>query len=173
VNQSQRIVEALERAGYQATPNRRLVAGLVASTNGHFTAADLLERGRREQVKIGRATVFRALDVLTSLNVVERLDLPSGAHAYVVCEPDKHHHHLVCSGCGRSEDVSDGELGALVDEIGRRHGYLIQSHRLELFGMCPACAATSEAESEAGAEAGSAAGSASAAGGPPAQGGPA
>jgi len=150
VNQSQRIVEALERAGYQATPNRRLVADLVASTNGHFTAADLLERGRREQVKIGRATVFRALDVLASLNVVERLDLPSGAHAYVVCEPDKHHHHLVCSGCGRSEDVADGELGALVDEIGRRHGYLIESHRLELFGTCPACTATPEAGPAAG-----------------------
>ena len=150
MNQSQRIVEALERAGYQATPNRRLVADLVASTNGHFTAADLLERGRREQVKIGRATVFRALDVLTSLNVVERLDLPSGAHAYVVCEPDKHHHHLVCSGCGRSEDVADGELGALVDEIGRRHGYLIESHRLELFGTCPACTATPEAGPAAG-----------------------
>lgn len=150
MNQSQRIVEALERAGYQATPNRRLVADLVASTNGHFTAADLLERGRREQVKIGRATVFRALDVLASLNVVERLDLPSGAHAYVVCEPDKHHHHLVCSGCGRSEDVADGELGALVDEIGRRHGYLIESHRLELFGTCPACTATPEAGPAAG-----------------------
>ena len=144
MNQAQRIVEALERAGYQATPNRRLVADLVASTNGHFTAADLLERGRLEQVKIGRATIFRALDVLTSLRVVERLDLPSGAHAYVVCEPDKHHHHLVCSGCGRSEDVADGELGALVDEIGRRNGYRIQSHRIELFGTCPVCTATAD-----------------------------
>jgi hypothetical protein len=67
VNQTERIVRALERAGYQATPNRRLVARLVAATGGHFTAADLLERGRRERVNIGRATVFRALEVLTSL----------------------------------------------------------------------------------------------------------
>ena len=148
--QTKRIIEALERAGYQATPNRRLVADLVASTNGHFTAADLLERGRREQVRMGRATVFRALDLLTSLRVVERLDLPSGAHAYVVCEPDKHHHHLVCSGCGRSEDVADGDLGALVDEIGRRHGYQIQSHRIELFGTCPVCTAAADAPAAAG-----------------------
>ena len=90
---------------------------------------------------MGRATIFRALDLLTSLGVVERLDLPSGAHAYVVCEPDKHHHHLVCSGCGRSEDVADGELARLVDEIGQRNGYRIESHRLELFGTCPSCAA--------------------------------
>jgi Fur family transcriptional regulator, ferric uptake regulator len=138
---AERIVRALEHAGYQATPNRRLVAQLVASTDGHFTAADLLERGRRERVTIGRATVFRALDLLATLRVVERLDLPSGTHAYVLCDPDEHHHHLVCSSCGRSEDVADGELAALIERIGRRSGYQIEAHRLELFGMCPRCAA--------------------------------
>jgi Fur family ferric uptake transcriptional regulator len=136
-----RIIQSLERAGYQATPNRRLVAQLVASTDGHFTAADLLERGRRERLAIGRATVFRALDLLTTLHVVERLDLPNGSHAYVLCDPDEHHHHLVCSSCGRSEDIADGELLALIDRIGRRSGYQIEAHRLELFGTCPRCAA--------------------------------
>jgi Fur family ferric uptake transcriptional regulator len=143
VDQTERIIRALEGAGYQATPNRRLVADMVAATGGHFTAADLLERGRREQFHIGRATIFRALELLTSLHVVERLDLPSGSHAYVVCDPEEHHHHLVCSTCGRSEDVADGELARLVDEIGQRHGYRIESHRLELFGMCPDCTASS------------------------------
>jgi Fur family ferric uptake transcriptional regulator len=141
VDQTERIIQTLERAGYQPTPSRRLVARLVAATGGHFTAAELLERGRRERVKIGRATVFRALDLLTDLQVVERLDLPSGSHAYVVCDPDEHHHHLICSSCGRSEDVADGDLARLVDEIGRRHGYQIEAHRLELFGVCPSCAA--------------------------------
>ncbi|MGD0122491.1 MAG: Fur family transcriptional regulator [Candidatus Limnocylindrales bacterium] len=141
MDQTERIIQTLERAGYQPTPSRRLVARLVAATGGHFTAAELLERGRRERVKIGRATVFRALDLLTDLQVVERLDLPSGSHAYVVCDPDEHHHHLICSSCGRSEDVADGDLARLVDEIGRRHGYQIEAHRLELFGVCPSCAA--------------------------------
>ncbi len=139
-DQTDRIIRALERAGYQATPNRRLVAQLVASTDGHFTAADLLERSRRERVSIGRATVFRALDLLTTLRIVERLDLPSGSHAYVLCDPDLHHHHLICSNCGRSEDVADGELAALIERIGQRTGYQIEAHRLELFGMCPRCA---------------------------------
>jgi Fur family ferric uptake transcriptional regulator len=141
VDQTERIIQALERAGYQPTPSRRLVVRLVAASGGHFTAADLLERGRRERVRIGRATVFRALDLLASLRVVERLDLPSGAHAYVVCDPDEHHHHLICSGCGRSEDVADGDLARLIDEIGQRNGYLLEAHRLEIFGMCPKCLA--------------------------------
>jgi Fur family ferric uptake transcriptional regulator len=144
-DQTERIVRTLERAGYQATPNRRLVASLVATTGGHFTAADLLERGRRERVRIGRATIFRALALLASLHILERLDLPSGAHAYVKCDPDEHHHHLICSVCGRSEEVADGEMARLIEEIGRRHGYRIQSHRLELFGTCPSCTAAMDA----------------------------
>lgn len=140
-NQSELIVRALERAGYQATPNRRLVAELVAATGGHFTAAELLERGRHERVNIGRATVFRALELLASLRIVERLDLPNGSHAYVLCDPDEHHHHLVCSSCGRSQDVADGQLARLVDEIAKRYGYRIEAHRLELFGVCADCAA--------------------------------
>jgi len=59
MDQADRIVRILEDAGYQATPNRRLVARMVAASGGHFSAADLLERGRRERVHIGRATTFR------------------------------------------------------------------------------------------------------------------
>ena len=69
---------------------------------------------------------------------VERLDLPSGEHAYVACEPS-HHDHLVCSACGRSQDIDDGGLRPIVRDIARRTGYRVDAHRLELFGLCPDC----------------------------------
>jgi Fur family ferric uptake transcriptional regulator len=121
------------------------MAELVAASDGHFSAADLLDRARQRRAKVGRATIFRALELLTALRVVERLDLPNRSHAYVLCDPDEHHHHLVCSACGRSVDVADGELARLVEEIGRRNGYRIDTHRLELFGMCPTCIRADEA----------------------------
>jgi Fur family ferric uptake transcriptional regulator len=145
MDQTTRIVQAFEDAGYQTTPHRRLMAELVAGSRGHFSAADLMDRARQRRAKVGRATIFRALELLTSLRVVERLDLPNRSHAYVLCDPDEHHHHLVCSRCGRSVDVADGELARLVDEIGRRNGYRIETHRLELFGICPLCAGTGSA----------------------------
>jgi Fur family ferric uptake transcriptional regulator len=82
--------------------------------------------------------LFRALDLLVELGVVERLDLPSGEHAYVECAP-VHHHHVVCSRCGRAAEVDDAGLNDAVLEIGRRSGYRIETHRLELFGLCPSC----------------------------------
>ena len=114
------------------------MADLIAARDGYFTAADLLADARARRLGIGRATVFRALEVLVELGAVERIDLPSGDHAYVACEP-RHHHHVVCSRCGRASDIEDAGLLAVVDDIERRTGYRIDRHRLELFGLCPIC----------------------------------
>ena len=131
---------ALGRAGYRTTTARRAVVDLIGGREGHFTAADLVEDARARGLRIGRATIFRTLDVLVGLRAVERLDLPTGEHAYVACDP-VHHHHVVCSRCGRSRDVDDAGLRSVVHEIARRTGYRIDEHRLELFGRCPDCLA--------------------------------
>ena len=115
------------------------MAGLIAERHGHFTAADLLSDARSRNVKIGRATVFRTLDLLTEQGSLERLDLPTGEHAYVACAPEQHHHHVVCRGCGASVEVTDSGLQAVVREIGAQSGYRIDNHRLELYGLCPEC----------------------------------
>jgi Fe2+ or Zn2+ uptake regulation protein len=132
------IVAALDRAGYRLTAPRRSVAQLIARRGGHFTAADLLDDARSHPLPLGRATIFRSLELFSELGVLERLDLPSGEHAYVACEP-LHHHHVVCSRCGRTTEAPDHGLQAVVEDIGRRTGYAIEHHRLELFGLCPAC----------------------------------
>lgn len=129
---------ALDDAGYRMTDARRSVAALIDAREGHFTAADLVAEARRRRLGVGRATIFRTLDVLAELHAVERLDLPNGEHAYVACEP-AHHHHVVCSQCGASQDVDDGGWRAVVGEIEARTGYRIDDHRLELFGRCPDC----------------------------------
>ena len=132
------IVSALDRAGYRLTAPRRSLAGLIADEDGHFTAAGLVEAARGKGWAIGRATVYRTLEVLEDLGAVERLDLPSGEHAYVGCEP-AHHHHVVCSRCGRTDEIDDSGLRAIVGDVARRTGYRVDDHRLELFGLCPAC----------------------------------
>jgi Fe2+ or Zn2+ uptake regulation protein len=132
------LVEALDRGGHRITRPRRAVAELVAVRDGHFTAADLVADAGKRYPGIGRATVFRALDLFASLGLVERVDLPGGEHAYVACDA-VHHHHAICTGCGRSSDVDDGALGAVLGEIGHRSGFRVTAHRLEVFGLCAEC----------------------------------
>jgi len=132
------LVDALDRAGYRLTEPRRAVATLIAGRDGHFTAADLEEDARARHLPIGRATIFRALDLFTELEVVERVDLPDGGHAYVPCEP-VHHHHVICTNCGRATEIEDVGIEALLEAVKRETGYDVSSHRLELFGLCPIC----------------------------------
>ncbi|MES2210703.1 MAG: Fur family transcriptional regulator [Chloroflexota bacterium] len=130
---------ALDRAGYRLTGPRRAVADLIARREGHFTAADLVDDAADRTPGIGRATIFRTLDALEGVGAIERIDLPSGEHAYIACEPADHHHHVVCAACGRAVDVDDTGLAGVVNRIAAESGYRIDVHRLELFGLCPAC----------------------------------
>ena len=134
------ILRTIDESGHRLTEPRRAVAELVDRRTGHFTAADLVSDARDQKAGIGRATVFRALELFQELGVIERIDLPSGEHAYVACEAD-HHHHVICSSCGRSADIDDRGIKAVTKKIAKRTGYRIEQHRIELFGLCPACQA--------------------------------
>jgi Fur family transcriptional regulator, ferric uptake regulator len=133
------LIGALEASGYRMTGARRAVAELIASRDGAFETADLVADSQRRRLGVARATIFRTLELLVALGWVERLDLPSGAHSYVRCESTRHHHHLVCSRCQRSVDLEDIGMAGIVAEAERRTGYKVERHRVELWGLCPAC----------------------------------
>ena len=133
-----RLIAALADAGERLTAPRRAVAELIRERTEHFTAAELLENARANGQPLGRATIFRTLELFSELGLLERLDLPSGEHAYVACDA-VHHHHVVCSSCGRTTEVNDCGLQRVASEMERRTGFSIDSHRLELYGLCPDC----------------------------------
>ena len=135
---AEEMLDALDRAGVRLTGPRRKLAALIERREGHFTAADLLKDAGRRRMGIGRATVFRLLELLRDQGFVERIDLPDGTHAYIPCEPTLHH-HLVCLNCGATTDVDDCGIEAVTREAARRSGFKIEQHRLELFGRCPDC----------------------------------
>ncbi len=132
------LVAAFAEAGHRLTGPRRALAEIIAARDGAFSAADLVADVGERGLGIGRATVFRAIELLETVGAVERIDLPSGEHAYVACVA-AHHHHVVCGACGHAAEVGDIGLGALAAEVARRTGYRVDEHRLELFGLCPAC----------------------------------
>jgi Fur family ferric uptake transcriptional regulator len=129
---------AFEAAGHRLTRPRRALAELIEARGGAFSAADLVSDARARRLGIGRATIFRAIELLEEVGALERIDLPSGEHAYVPCGPS-HHHHVVCRRCGRSVEIGDLGLSTLARQIARTTGYRIDEHRFELFGLCPDC----------------------------------
>ena len=135
------LLGAIERSSERLTAPRRRVAELIGRRQGHFTSGELLADAEASGPAVGRATVFRTLELFTQLGLLERLDLPSGEHAYVACAP-RHHHHVVCSSCGATANVPDLGLSTVLNAAGSATGFVIDEHRLELYGTCPRCQAT-------------------------------
>ncbi len=125
----------LEARGYRVTPSRRAVIASALQQSGHFTVDDLLHRCRGA----GRATVFRTIRLLTELGVVCRVLLDDGSLHYRLSQRAQHHHHLVCTGCGKVQDLDDCSVSDLVRELSRSSGYDIDGHWLEFYGHCAAC----------------------------------
>jgi len=136
------ILGRLEGEGYRLTGPRRVVLEEVVGREAPFTSAELWEAIQDSAPGIGRATVFRTLDLLSKLGVVQRIHSdPDGGrcHAYLACG-DYHHHHLICTSCGRvTEFHEDKALDALVREVERHTDFKVEGHRLELVGLCPEC----------------------------------
>lgn len=123
-------------AGIRATAQRRAVARAVGEATGSFTVAELHDRARRFEPGLGLATTYRTLELLRANGGVHPL-LGEGRHAYVRCRPE-HHHHLVCTTCGRVEET---ELCAAPSEadLRRAHGFRPAAHELDIYGTCRSC----------------------------------
>lgn len=129
------IIERLEMRGHRVTGSRRRVLDAILAQPSHFTVDDVLRATR----KVGRATVFRTVKILTDLNLICRVLLEDGALHYRLSTRGGHHHHLVCRDCGRVEDFTTCDVGAIVRELSRATDYEIEGHWLEVYGRCQAC----------------------------------
>ena len=137
---SQRLLCALAEAGYSCTRSRRAVIDAVAETPGSLTAVGLLERARQAHPSLGLVTVYRTLDILSSLGLVRRIHTAEGCHTYALAQC-AHGHHVVCERCHQAVEFEGCELHELADSVKRQTGYRVTDHWLEMFGLCPHCQA--------------------------------
>ncbi len=135
-----RDVEAiLVQHGYRLTQPRAAVVEAVLRYTHPFTAEQLVANvGTSNGGTIGRATIYRTLEILASLDVLTRLIQPDGHPAYI-CDSLGHRHHIVCSGCGTAVAFTFCPVEDLVPSLARDTAFEIHDHLLEVFGVCPSC----------------------------------
>ena len=86
------------------------------------------------------ASIYRTLDLLTSLRLARRVDAAEGVARYEPADPSgEHHHHLVCERCGEVSSFEDGELEQAIEQLSDRVDYAIDAHDVTLRGECPEC----------------------------------
>jgi len=138
----QRTSETLERAGYRASGPRRAVVEVLGRQRCVVTARDIADVLREEGRDVGLATIYRALDVLSRLGSVQRLDVGEGSALYEPAHANgEHHHHLVCDRCGDVSAFEDPQLERAIGRLAQRVDYQVAGHDVVLRGACPRCVA--------------------------------
>ena len=135
------IVERHFRQHGRWTHQRAAIVRAAFATHDHFTAEELLERCRRDDPHVSRATVYRTLLAMEEAGFVEGLDTGEGGRRFEHVLGHEHHDHMVCTRCGTILEFRDDQLEALQDAAARRAGFEIERHSLRLYGRCRACAA--------------------------------
>jgi len=132
------MARGLRAKGYKLTLQRLTVLHVIQGVSEHLTPAEVLERGRGICPRLGLTTVYRTLDLLSELGFVRRIHVEEGCHGYARAE-ERDGHHLVCQGCHRVVGFPCFGLGELIEEMASRTGFAVETHLLELSGLCPAC----------------------------------
>jgi Fur family transcriptional regulator, ferric uptake regulator len=137
------LLHALESQGVRLTAQRRALVETIQGATSHLDAADLLQEARKRDPHIDRATVYRTIDLLKRLGLIDELDLMhvNGEKHYYEVRTQKDHLHLACFQCGTIVEFSTPTFERLKQEIAAKNGFDIQVVRLEVGGLCGACAA--------------------------------
>lgn len=119
------------------TLQRQVILEELRKHRDHPTASQLYEVVRKRLPKISLGTVYRNLDLLSQIGMVQRLEY-AGTEARFDGVID-HHYHIRCTRCGKIDDIHDFPANVVKEDVGRIAGYQILGHRLEYLGICPAC----------------------------------
>lgn len=135
MNWAKQATDRLDEAGFRSGGSRRRVIELLGEERCALTA---LEIDRRLD-SVGRATVYRTLEQLERLHLVQRVEIGGDAAGYERLDPDAHHHHLVCEACGRLAPFASEPLEEAIAAVGRRSDFDVAAHDVVLRGTCSEC----------------------------------
>ena len=134
--------------GYRLTAPRQAILNVLSTTSKHLSAEDVYLAVHKVYPAIGLTTVYRTLELLVQSGIIFKFDFGDGKARYELREGPKgigHHHHLVCTGCGRIVDYTD-----FIDEevellkrtekgLSKKYNFKITNHLIQFYGLCDKC----------------------------------
>ena len=123
----------------KSSAKRSLVVEYFMNRNRHFSVEELYNEIKKMNFKISYSTVYRTLNLLTKSGLAKECIFKDGMHRFEPVHGPKHHDHLVCERCGKIIEFEEPKIEKLQDEVARRHKFLVDWHRMELYGFCAEC----------------------------------
>jgi Fur family ferric uptake transcriptional regulator len=138
-NEEKKFSEYLNSKGLKFTPQRELILREIFSTHDHFEVDDLFVKLHHKNAHISRATVYRTLNLLVQGALLRQVISGERHSHYEHILGHRHHDHLVCLGCGKVIEFSNGRIEDLQDEVCKKYGFEARKHWLQIDGFCQDC----------------------------------
>lgn len=135
------ICERLRNHSYKLTPQRQtILKAFLKNVDKHLSAEDIYMLVKNQYPEIGLATVYRTLDILAELGILQKNDFGDGRSRYEFSRHDEHHHHhLICLHCGNVSEFDDDLLESLETIINKKSQFKVVDHDLKFYGYCKKC----------------------------------
>ena len=128
----------LRSQGYRITGARRAVVETIAKSSRALTPNEVYDLGRESYPRLGLVTVYRTLEKLEELHLIQRVHQEQGCNAYLA-HAKGHQHLLICQQCKKAVYFEGDDLGSFFAEVGKEHEFNVKEHWLQLFGICEDC----------------------------------
>ncbi len=125
--------------GLKSTRQRDIILDAFLSSERHMSIEDLYLKLRARHPNIGYATVYRTLKLFAESGIAREIQFGDGQTRYEHVAEGEHHDHLVCTRCGDIAEFENEAIEKLQDEVAKSHDFLIETHKLELYGLCAGC----------------------------------
>jgi Fur family ferric uptake transcriptional regulator len=143
----EKIKQQLQSQGYKLTPQREATLRvLLENEEDHLSAEEVFMLVKDKAPEIGLATVYRTLELLSELHVLEKMNFGDGVARYDLRNDSNrhHHHHLICVQCGAVDEIMEDWLGALEEKLLQEYNFQVLDHRLDFQGICYRCKTKNE-----------------------------
>lgn len=132
-------IDYLKKKDLKLTDQRKIILDVFLKTDRHLSVEDLYSIAKKKDQSIGQATVFRTLKLLCGADIAKEVNLGDGKTRYEHKYGHEHHDHLICTRCGRFIEAMDPRIEKLQDHLCKKHGFMPQRHKMQIFGVCKRC----------------------------------
>ena len=133
-----KLARYLKEQGLRLTEQRRTIVDAFFGAEGHVDIDTLYQLVKERDSRIGQATVYRTLKLLTESGLANTSRFGGTATRYEPAD-DEHHDHLVCRGCGLIVEFVNDAIEELQEAVAQQHGFTLETHKMELYGRCSGC----------------------------------
>jgi Fur family transcriptional regulator, ferric uptake regulator len=135
----QQLTAYMSSQGLRSTKQRDRILQVFIDAGRHLSAEELYMRIKEAHSGIGYATVYRTLRLLADAGLADERRFEDGFTRYEFKDSGNHHDHLICTQCGAILEFENERIEALQQDVARKNHFKVQSHKLELYGLCAEC----------------------------------